>query len=168
MEKQEERERWGERREKVLKNSMYALLFICCFLILPQVSPSSPSTTSGLSAAPCGHVFHTVCVSQWTLERRHCPQCRRPVGRDQAAGDLVRLFLSGEDVQGGGGGQKLGPEHHGKEQEEQEEEGEEARSRVDGIKERLLHSEREKEESKIIQVGREGRVSWLCWSMRHC
>ena len=46
-----------------------------------------------ISATPCGHVFHTTCVSQWVAKNGHCPQCRRQV----VVGDLVKLFLA-EDL----------------------------------------------------------------------
>ena len=52
-------------------------------------------TSSGdddVSTTPCGHVFHTKCVSQWIKQHRHCPQCRRPT----LTSGLVRLFLTEE------------------------------------------------------------------------
>ena len=43
-----------------------------------------------VSATPCGHVFHTGCVSAWIQQHRHCPQCRNPVLNSM----LVKLFLA--------------------------------------------------------------------------
>ncbi len=111
------------------------------------------SSSSSLSAAPCGHVFHTRCVRQWTQERRHCPQCRRPVagdGGDEGAGGLVRLFLSGDDGGGDGGGSGGGEVRE--EKEEEQVEAAAAAAAAVTFRERLLASEREREEGKIIQV----------------
>ena len=47
-------------------------------------------TESEVSATPCGHVFHSKCVSQWVLQKKLCPQCRNQV----AQSDLVKLFLT--------------------------------------------------------------------------
>ncbi len=96
------------------------------------------ASSSSLSAAPCGHVFHTRCVAKW-LEggdsRGDCPQCRRP------AETLVRLFLAGDDQVGGDGHYSsindgaVGP-----------------RRDVAVMEDKLQMSQREVEESRIIQV----------------
>uniref|UniRef100_A0A6A7G6R0 E3 ubiquitin-protein ligase TRAIP-like n=1 Tax=Hirondellea gigas TaxID=1518452 RepID=A0A6A7G6R0_9CRUS len=41
-----------------------------------------------ISATPCGHVFHTSCVSQWFKRSKTCPQCRFS-GRQK----LTRLYF---------------------------------------------------------------------------
>jgi len=46
-----------------------------------------------VSATPCGHVFHTNCVSKWIDKHRHCPQCRQPV---LTSSKLVKLFFAEE------------------------------------------------------------------------
>lgn len=53
-------------------------------------SPSEASDLLSVSSTPCGHVFHTHCVSQWIGSHGDCPQCRRKV----QVPDLVQLFLA--------------------------------------------------------------------------
>ncbi|CAK4266415.1 unnamed protein product [Aphanomyces euteiches] len=42
-----------------------------------------------LRAAPCGHVFHSKCISSAIEARPNCPQCRRKT----RPSDLIRLFF---------------------------------------------------------------------------
>ncbi|TRY72282.1 hypothetical protein TCAL_08591, partial [Tigriopus californicus] len=45
-----------------------------------------------VSTAPCGHVFHTACLSQWVHHHHHCPQCRHPT----SVTSMIKLYLSEE------------------------------------------------------------------------
>ncbi|KAF2357470.1 Zinc finger RING-type [Trinorchestia longiramus] len=46
---------------------MRAGCIICGDHFLPNIE---------VSATPCGHVFHTICVAQWFERSKTCPQCR--------------------------------------------------------------------------------------------
>lgn len=49
---------------------------VTCSICLSALSaPSSPSLSS--SALPCGHVFHTACITPWLERSGSCPLCRR-------------------------------------------------------------------------------------------
>ncbi|KAK8722693.1 hypothetical protein OTU49_012172 [Cherax quadricarinatus] len=45
--------------------------------------------TTDVSAAPCGHTFHSACIIQWIERSKSCPQCRRKA-TDKS---LVKLFF---------------------------------------------------------------------------
>ena len=51
----------------------------------------SPNSLMSVSATPCGHVFHTMCVAKWIDQHKHCPTCRQPV---LTSSRLVKLFLA--------------------------------------------------------------------------
>jgi len=71
----------------------------CCSICFdPLTAAASTDSVDGVSAAACGHVFHTNCVAKWTAASNgDCPQCRQKI----SGGSLRRLFL----VQDGNGGQ---------------------------------------------------------------
>ncbi|XP_047739269.1 E3 ubiquitin-protein ligase TRAIP-like, partial [Hyalella azteca] len=46
---------------------MHAGCVICDEVFMPNIE---------VSATPCGHIFHTTCVSQWFERSATCPQCR--------------------------------------------------------------------------------------------
>ena len=75
----------------------------CCNICFdPLTAAASTDSVDGVSAAACGHVFHTNCVAKWTAASNgNCPQCRQKI----AGGSLLRLFL----VQDGIGGQASSP-----------------------------------------------------------
>ena len=73
-----------------------------CFDPLTAAASTDSVDADGVSAAACGHVFHTNCVAKWTAASNgDCPQCRQKI----AGGSLLRLFL----VQDGNGGQASSP-----------------------------------------------------------
>ncbi|XP_027234444.2 E3 ubiquitin-protein ligase TRAIP [Penaeus vannamei] len=45
--------------------------------------------TDDISATPCGHTFHTVCLIQWIERSKSCPQCRHKATEKS----LVKLFF---------------------------------------------------------------------------
>ena len=71
----------------------------CCSICFdPLTIAASTDSVDGVSAASCGHVFHTNCVAKWTAASNgDCPQCRQRISE----GSLLTLFL----VQDGNGGQ---------------------------------------------------------------
>ena len=102
----------------------------CCSICFdPLTAAASTDSVDGVSAAACGHVFHTNCVAKWTAASNgDCPQCRQKI----SGGSLRRLFL----VQDGNGGQASS-----------------APPSVDvesGKKKNMSH---EDEEQRIVQVG---------------
>ena len=50
------------------------------------------SFTSGcdISTTPCGHVFHTGCITRWLNVNTDCSQCRKGC----ELGQLIKLFFS--------------------------------------------------------------------------
>ena len=71
---------------------------ICFDPLTTAASTASTDSVDGVSAAACGHVFHTNCVAKWTAASNgDCPQCRQRISE----GSLLTLFL----VQDGNGGQ---------------------------------------------------------------
>lgn len=98
-----------------------------------------------VSATLCGHVFHTACVRQWVGVHKHCPQCRRPVDANSA---LVKLFLAEEDQH------RKSPsgDSDGSVRRELLSRDDKSEAAVAVVEERLVRSEREREDSKIIQV----------------
>ncbi len=81
-------------------------------------------------------------MSQWARERRHCPQCRRPV---EAEGGLVRLFLAASEDDNG--------EASATDDKKKSELTTVQKSKENGrFKEKLLEKQREAEEGRIIQV----------------
>ncbi|XP_018026921.1 E3 ubiquitin-protein ligase TRAIP-like [Hyalella azteca] len=46
---------------------MRAGCVICGDVFMPNIE---------VSATPCGHIFHTICVAQWFERSKTCPQCR--------------------------------------------------------------------------------------------
>ncbi|XP_050692201.1 E3 ubiquitin-protein ligase TRAIP-like [Eriocheir sinensis] len=45
--------------------------------------------TQDVSAAPCGHTFHSVCILQWLERSKSCPQCRSKATQRT----LIKLFF---------------------------------------------------------------------------
>ena len=83
-------------------------------------------------------------MSQWARERRHCPQCRRPV---EAEGGLVRLFLAASEDDNGEASAVDVDEKKKSEPTAVEKSKENGR-----FKEKFLEKQREAEDGRIIQV----------------
>ncbi|XP_071743485.1 E3 ubiquitin-protein ligase trul-1-like [Lepeophtheirus salmonis] len=61
-------------------------MFLKCSTCLEAITPSQD-----LSNAPCGHVFHYICILQWiNTGKRTCPQCRASCQEKQ----LRKVFFS--------------------------------------------------------------------------
>lgn len=60
-----------------------------CLHDLQETAENDEDSSDSVSSTPCGHVFHTKCVSQWIEQHKDCPHCRRPVTSDL----LVKLYL---------------------------------------------------------------------------
>ncbi|XP_042232532.1 E3 ubiquitin-protein ligase TRAIP-like [Homarus americanus] len=45
--------------------------------------------TEDISATPCGHTFHSICIIQWIERSKSCPQCRHKA----TLKSLVKLFF---------------------------------------------------------------------------
>lgn len=56
--------------------------------------------THDISAVPCGHIFHSGCVSRWLETSLTCPQCRMRVTRKSV---IPKLFFSQPDKLDGDG-----------------------------------------------------------------
>ena len=72
----------------------------CCSICFDPLAAAAVTddATDDVSAAACGHVFHTKCVAKWSAASNgDCPQCRQKL----TGGSLLRLFL----VQDGNGEQ---------------------------------------------------------------
>ena len=49
------------------------------------------TSRSNISAIPCGHVFHTICIENWFNNNKNCcSQCRTKCTRDQ----ITKLYFS--------------------------------------------------------------------------
>ncbi|XP_018020167.2 E3 ubiquitin-protein ligase TRAIP [Hyalella azteca] len=59
---------------------MHAGCVICDEVFMPNIE---------VSATPCGHIFHTTCVSQWFERSATCPQCRF-----SGKMELLRLYFA--------------------------------------------------------------------------
>ena len=54
------------------------------------------TSSCDISTTPCGHVFHTECISKWLEHRQeNCTQCRKSCKKDQ----IIKLFFSEGDPQ---------------------------------------------------------------------
>eukprot|EP00731_Ephydatia_muelleri_P023113 Em0015g696a len=49
--------------------------------------------SSDFAAAPCGHTFHFICLSQWLEHQASCPQCREKC----LPKNVIRLFIDSCD-----------------------------------------------------------------------
>lgn len=56
--------------------------------------------TNDISAVPCGHIFHSGCLSRWLETSLTCPQCRMRVTRKSV---IPRLFINQPDRLDGDG-----------------------------------------------------------------
>ena len=52
------------------------------------------TSSCDISTTPCGHVFHTECISKWLEDRQeNCTQCRKSCKK----GQIIKLFFSEGD-----------------------------------------------------------------------
>lgn len=51
------------------------------------------STSTDISAALCGHVFHYTCLTQWIAKSETCPQCRKIVSKNNV---IPKLYFEDE------------------------------------------------------------------------
>ena len=53
------------------------------------------ASSSDISTTPCGHVFHTECITRWLGNRQHnnCAQCRKKCNPNQ----IIKLYFSEAD-----------------------------------------------------------------------
>ena len=68
----------------------------CCSICFDPLAAAAVTddATDDVSAAACGHVFHTKCVAKWSAASNgDCPQCRQKI----TGGSLLRLFLVQDD-----------------------------------------------------------------------
>lgn len=62
-----------------------AAMHLSCAICAETIGPSDE-----LSVTPCGHMFHTACISTWMARAKNCPQCRNRCSTET----MVRLFLN--------------------------------------------------------------------------
>ena len=60
------------------------------FSIYCSICLESFTSISDISTTPCGHVFHTGCITKWLTENSNCSHCRKPCKIQQ----IIKLYFS--------------------------------------------------------------------------
>ena len=60
------------------------------FSIYCSICLESFTSISDISTTPCGHVFHTGCITKWLNENSNCSHCRKPCKIQQ----IIKLYFS--------------------------------------------------------------------------
>ena len=66
-------------------NRFFQMMNIACSTCL-----ESFTSGSDISATPCGHVFHTSCITRWLTRNNDCSQCRKDCDIRQ----IIKLYFS--------------------------------------------------------------------------
>ena len=69
----------------VIKTDFFQMMNIACSTCL-----ESFTSGSDISTTPCGHVFHTGCITRWLDRNNNCSQCRKGC----EIGQIIKLFFS--------------------------------------------------------------------------
>ena len=57
----------------------------CCLETFPA--------SGDISTTPCGHVFHTKCITKWLENKQNCAQCQNSCNPNQ----IIKLYFSEAD-----------------------------------------------------------------------
>ena len=60
------------------------------FSIYCSICLESFTSISDISTTPCGHVFHTGCITKWLNKNSNCSHCRKPCKIQQ----IIKLYFS--------------------------------------------------------------------------